>query len=58
MKKYIAMFCMYRDDPWGNKVPYMVAHTEDAATRLLKSGKDFITRIVEVPMNVSTLIKM
>ena len=52
------MYILYKDDPWGNKIPHMVVSREDVATRLLKAGKDFITRVVEVPRNVQSLIRM
>lgn len=51
------MYQLYQDDMWGNKVPYMVAdyHT---ATRLMKDARNEITRAVNVPRNVQSLIKM
>ena len=49
---------MFKDDPWGNKVPYMAANSQEAATKILKAGKDIITKVIEVPSNVQSLIKM
>ena len=51
------MYHMYKDDPWGNKVPYMIG-TKEAADMLMKKFRHVITRVVEVPNNMSALIKM
>jgi len=51
------MYQLYKDDMWGNKVPYMVAD-HDTATRLMKDARNEITRVVNVPRNVQSLIKM
>lgn len=50
------MFLLFKDDPWGNKIPYMAA-TKEVADRIVREKKE-ITRIVEIPRNVQTLIKM
>ncbi len=52
------MYYMFKDDPWGNKVPYMAANHKESADRILKAGKAFITKVIEVPSNVQSLIKM
>lgn len=50
------MYHIYRDDPWGNKVPFFSAG-KDVADRLVRE-RDDITLVVEVPNSVSTIIKM
>ncbi len=52
------MYHLFKDDPWGNKVPYMTVNHKEVADRLLKAGKDFITLVVNVPRNVQSLMKM
>ena len=51
------MYQLYKDDMWGNKVPYMVA-TKPFADQLVRNMKGEITRVVPMPRNVQTLIKM
>lgn len=52
------MYGLYRKDLWGNDIPHMVTQDEPVATWLMKAGKDFITKVVEVPRNVNSLIKL
>ena len=49
---------MFKDDIYGNKVPYMAVNSKNTADRLLKSGKDFITIVIEIPKSVRSIIKM
>lgn len=51
------MYQLYKDDLYGNKVPYMVA-TKPFADRLMRDLKHEITRVVDVPRNVQALIKL
>ena len=52
------MYHLFKDDPWGNKVPYLSVSDPDMATEILKKGKNFITKVVEVPPSKSTIIMM
>jgi len=52
------MYHLFKDDPWGNKIPYMTVSNEDTATRLMKDDKSYITKVLEVPRSKSTIIKM
>ena len=52
------MYHIFKDDPWGNKVPYMSVSRKEVADMLVKSGKDFVTKVVEVPRSKSTIIMM
>lgn len=52
------MYHFFKDDPWGNKIPFLSVTTEDVANKVLRTSKDIITRVVRVPRNVKTLIKM
>lgn len=49
---------MYKDDPWGNKVPIMSIADGRAADDFLKNHKNIISRVVKVPRNVQSLIEM
>ena len=51
------MYQLYKDDLFGNKVPYMVA-TKPFADKLVRDLKHEITRVVDVPRHVQALIKM
>ena len=51
------MYYLFKDDPWGNKIPYMAVNYEKVATRLMQDNDD-ITKVVNVPRNVQSLIKM
>ena len=51
------MYQLYKDDMWGHKVPYMVA-AKPFADQLARDLKHEITRVVYVPRNVQSLIKM
>lgn len=51
------MYHLFKDDLWGNKVPYMVAD-KPTADRLVTEEGSVITKAVEVPRNVQTLIMM
>lgn len=51
------MYQLYKDDMWGNKVPFMVA-SKPFADQLVRDLKHEITRVVDVPRNVQALIKM
>ena len=51
------MYHLYKDDPGGNKIPYIVA-TRPFADVLVQDKDLRISRIVDVPRNASTLIKM
>lgn len=50
-----SMYYLFKNDPFGNKVPMMVA-TEPFADQLLKEMSGEITRVVVVPRNVKSLI--
>ena len=52
------MFHLFKNDPWGNKVPYLSVSDEQTATRLVKDSQLTITKVVEVPMSKSTIILM
>ena len=52
------MYHLFKDDPWGNKTPYMTVSNEDTATQLMKDYKGSITQVLEVPRSKSTIIKM
>ena len=52
------MYILFREDPWGNRVPHMAVNHREVASELMRRGKGFITRVWEVPRNVQTLIKM
>lgn len=52
------MYHMFKDDPWGNKIHFMSISSRKAADAFLRRNEHIITRIVEVPRSVSTLIKM
>ena len=51
------MYQLYKDDMWGNKVPFMVA-TNPVADMLVREMEREITRVVDVPRNVQELIKI
>lgn len=51
------MYHLFKNDLWGNKVPYLVAD-KPTADRLVLDERIDITRVVEVPRNVHTIIKM
>lgn len=51
------MYCLFKDDAFGNKVPYMVA-TKPFADQLVSDLKGSITRVVEVPKSKESLIMM
>lgn len=51
------MYYLFKDDPWGNKVPFMAA-TKPFADRLLQDGKSAVTRVVNVPRNAQSLISV
>jgi hypothetical protein len=50
------MYHIYKDDLWGNKIPILVAG-KPVADRVVRTRRD-ITQVVEVPSNVSTIIKL
>lgn len=50
------MYHIFKDDPWGNKVPLMSIARESVATDFIKKHKDIITKVVNVPSNVQSLI--
>ena len=52
------MYIMFKDDPWGNKVPIMAISGKHAADEFLEKNRHIITDVVDVPRNVQTLIKM
>lgn len=51
------MYQIYKDDQWGNKVPFIVA-TKPFEDQVVREMKHVITRIVDVPTNVQSLIKL
>ncbi|MBQ9645350.1 MAG: hypothetical protein IJV24_03200 [Prevotella sp.] len=51
------MYRLFKDDLYGNKVPYLVAD-KPTADRLVTDKRNDITLAVEVPRNVRTLIMM
>lgn len=52
------MYHLFREDPWGNRIPYLSVSDEKTATRLAKDGSLAITKVVEVPRSKSTIILM
>lgn len=52
------MYHLFKDDLWGNKVPYLTVSDERTATRLMKDDRIAITKVVEVPRSKSTIILM
>lgn len=50
------MYILYKDDPWRNKIPVMVA-TKPYSDQMLNTCKDDITRVVYIPQNTKSLIK-
>ena len=52
------MYHIYKDDPWGNKVPIMSIAHKSVADAYLRKHKDIITRVVNIPSNVQSLIVM
>lgn len=52
------MFHLFKDDPWGNKIPYMTVSDERTATRLMENCSTAVTKVVEVPRSKSTIILM
>lgn len=50
------MYHLFKDDMWGNKVPYMAVSNKKVAEELMKDG--YVTKVLEVPRNKSTIIKM
>ena len=51
------MYRLFKNDLWGNKVPYMVAD-KPTADRLVMDKRIDITLAVEVPRNKQSLILM
>jgi len=52
------MYHLFKDDPWGNKVPYLSVSRKAEADMLLEDEDLAITRVVEVPSSKSTIILM
>lgn len=52
------MYHLFKEDPWGNKIPIMSVSHKDTATQLIKGYKGSITQVLEVPRSKSTIIKM
>lgn len=52
------MYCFFKDDPWGNKIPVMCIAGKHEADEFLKRNRSQITRVVEVPRNKQSLILM
>lgn len=51
------MYILFKDDIWGNKIPVMAA-TRPYADRMLNTCKDNITRVLYIPTNVQSIIKV
>lgn len=51
------MYRLFKDDLWGNKVPYLVAD-RPTSDRLVTDRRNGITRSVEVPSRARTLLMM
>ena len=51
------MYHLFKNDLWGNMVPYLVAD-KPTAERLVLDERIDITKVVEVPRSVQTIIKM
>ena len=51
------MIHLFKDDMWGNKVPYMTVSRE-VADELVKDSHIAITKIVDVPRSTRTIICM
>lgn len=56
-KRTSDMYYLFKDDPWGNKIPFMAA-TKPFADRLLQDGKSAVTRVVNVPRDAQSLISV
>lgn len=52
------MYHVYKDDPWRNKVPLMSFTRESVANDFIKKHKSIVTRIVNVPRDIQSLIIM
>lgn len=52
------MYHLFKDDLWGNKVPYLTVSDERTATHLMKDVELAITKVVEVPRSKSSIILM
>lgn len=52
------MYHLFKDDLWGNKVPYLSVSDKKTATHLMKDVELAITKVVEVPRSKSTIILM
>lgn len=52
------MYHLFKDDLWGNKVPYLTVSDGQTATQLVKDSQLAITKVVEVPRSKSTIILM
>ena len=49
------MYYLFKDDIYGNKIPVMVA-TKPFADQLVNGMKGLITKVVEIPHSVGSLI--
>ena len=52
------MYHLFKNDPWGNKIPYLSVSDEKTAKRLMKDEELAITKVVEVPRSKSSIILM
>ena len=48
------MYIIYKDDPFGNKIPVMVA-TKPYADRMVQTLRN-ISKVTEVPRNAQSII--
>ena len=52
------MYHLFKDDLWGNKVPYMTVSDEQTASRIISNSSIRITKVLEVPRSKGTIIMM
>lgn len=52
------MYHLFKEDPWGNRIPYLSVSKKVVADELLKDKQIGITKVVEVPRSKSTIILM
>lgn len=52
------MYHLFKNDLWGNRIPYVTVSDEDTATRLMEDKDLAITKVLQVPPSKSTIIMM
>ena len=53
-----TMYHLFKNDLWGNRIPYVTVSDEDTATRLMEDKDLAITKVLQVPPSKSTIIMM